>query len=1489
MHSPEPDKGAESMDVRAVVCTMKELSSPNTVAHEEEAPKPPKLGWFAALFSKKNKEVRPTQGPPPDVADAKPEDNTRAAPPHGPDDVMRLSNGEPPQPRSEKSLDLDTITSMLAGANGGGSGQGSGGHNPIPAPAHETSSTAWGEYLAATPSQAHVHKGPCSRLSQRSIAVVEDESSKGGWFLNLFRRKKNPSFTAPSAEASAGEPKPRRSKRGGGGGGGSVARVSEPKPRQSKRGGGGSGSGGNRARTSRGRSNGPTPSQLSVASWDSLNLPAHGSLSNIPGARSSAGSSMGGALALRSSAAIFPAPTAWRALLWPERWTHEAQQQYSQRRSTAGSSLSRTLALQSSAGSEKYTPGDLNHVRASALARPSGTSWRPSANGAGPASTVGEFTSGPIGRIAKRIASKHVQAQNETGWDQYPHIGKVVNGKKKKSNGAGSLASGPIGRIAKRIANKHVQAQNETGWDQYPHIGKVVNGKKKKSDGAGSLARYSQSGRSSRAASATSSVNTSLAHIPQPILTSGTYRRASRGQPPPPPGYYQPPPPGYGPPPGYAPPPAGGAHGGPVSESRGGASNPMQANSPSSWDYEVGVQGADMARVRRALGWYGKEITEVLEFGIQAASEQLHGQELPGSYYPSEYSESGSEDEGESSGPPQAAEVNDGGASWLSRGLLGTWRQYLNPAFSLTPGPATTGELAPHTANSSPSITAPGAPPGPLGEGTLHEDDPALFPPQPVSAMPSAHPQAGRGPASTSTQGASTREASPPSGRTSIDVFTRTPAELSSQNPASPSSPGPRAVAEAIDGEDGDDGVDYGDFQVDAKSSQRYAGNRGTSDNTRLAATQANARRAAELAAKAKREADTARAKREENAAAMKQAWATGPLQGSSSETAAPKPGSANPPGVGDGASSSKGGGNKRGKDEAMDDAFSDLLSFARSSVIVGSTARPGGTSAKKSDLDSELDLLKLMDLRGGAVPKVTLDSFMDLSSPPPKRARGGSAANSLRDSKGATQDAAADLIAMMQNELASSGRQASVAAARLASTKVDANPTQGSNSARASSKLSKTVTKEDEVEKALASMGVPARASSKTASATGRVGPENQVPSQLPSKNSWMTDDAQAAVVLSTPSSALSPRATDDLAAPAGQGVFQAGPGSPSDDDADLALPPVVVTVEREKSEAEKRHDFVRMKVEERFSVMFCDVRQLSFLMIAFFLAMVIRNVLVGLLIGIQEGARVVPGTGASQGLNILLLLVNALFLAFLVVVRPHRTWFRFSLYALLSLLECVVCGFIVYLTFTAGSTTAQDSMFYTQIALIALQTIVTWVTVTFLAIEGYNRWRHKQVLNRFLDLTDVRLLQTEFKVMKSFSRQNSLANQKASFTDEHEKPVVISPEEHEDALHAAIKQGQLEARMLLERLHGGDSLALPGSALDDFDKHVPTTNAGPMAATNEKDALGKDVPMRAELSEGNFGSGRMKLVPTAPRPSSPAIHREGAPKPVSPANQKQ
>eukprot|EP00798_Chlamydomonas_sp_ICE-L_P017845 gene17845-24231_t len=236
------------------------------------------------------------------------------------------------------------------------------------------------------------------------------------------------------------------------------------------------------------------------------------------------------------------------------------------------------------------------------------------------------------------------------------------------------------------------------------------------------------------------------------------------------------------------------------------------------------------------------------------------------------------------------------------------------------------------------------------------------------------------------------------------------------------------------------------------------------------------------------------------------------------------------------------------------------------------------------------------------------------------------------------------------------------------------------------------------------------------------------------------------------------------------------------SDEEETFKKPPESADVVQARMDArEMRRRLAALQIEDRFHVMFHDLRKLNALTVIFFLALILRNTVVGLLIGIQEGAQVVPGSELAKALNLALVCVNGVFLLWLVGVRPFKSFWRYALFGGCALLDTLAAACVLYLQYNTSSVQTQDAMFGIQICLLAIQTIATWVIVISFLVEFIRQYRRDKELDRLLDQAELRIMQLNYEAKKSFT-QSVRRHQDAA--------------EHETAIQAAIKQGQIEAR---------------------------------------------------------------------------------------------
>ncbi|GAX80764.1 hypothetical protein CEUSTIGMA_g8199.t1 [Chlamydomonas eustigma] len=134
------------------------------------------------------------------------------------------------------------------------------------------------------------------------------------------------------------------------------------------------------------------------------------------------------------------------------------------------------------------------------------------------------------------------------------------------------------------------------------------------------------------------------------------------------------------------------------------------------------------------------------------------------------------------------------------------------------------------------------------------------------------------------------------------------------------------------------------------------------------------------------------------------------------------------------------------------------------------------------------------------------------------------------------------------------------------------------------------------------------------------------------------------------------------------------------------------------EMTPAERHRALVQLQLEERLGIFFSDNRRDSQVVSFFPLMMVLRDSVVGILIGVQEGMPIPAGSGGSTAINMVIFCIYSWFALAVISLRPPALPIFFIVLLIGSLLEAGSAFCVVYLTLYPGDTKAQVAMFAQQ-----------------------------------------------------------------------------------------------------------------------------------------------------------------------------------------------
>ena len=116
----------------------------------------------------------------------------------------------------------------------------------------------------------------------------------------------------------------------------------------------------------------------------------------------------------------------------------------------------------------------------------------------------------------------------------------------------------------------------------------------------------------------------------------------------------------------------------------------------------------------------------------------------------------------------------------------------------------------------------------------------------------------------------------------------------------------------------------------------------------------------------------------------------------------------------------------------------------------------------------------------------------------------------------------------------------------------------------------------------------------------------------------------------------------------------------------------------------------------------------------------MIITKVACGVIVGVQQGAMVEPGSATSIGLNSGMVAVKLAYCLYLIAVRPQISLTAFVVEVAGALLETATCVCILALQFFVDRKGIQEAMLWLEMSLMALQIITIWVAITSVAVKA-------------------------------------------------------------------------------------------------------------------------------------------------------------------------
>ena len=130
-----------------------------------------------------------------------------------------------------------------------------------------------------------------------------------------------------------------------------------------------------------------------------------------------------------------------------------------------------------------------------------------------------------------------------------------------------------------------------------------------------------------------------------------------------------------------------------------------------------------------------------------------------------------------------------------------------------------------------------------------------------------------------------------------------------------------------------------------------------------------------------------------------------------------------------------------------------------------------------------------------------------------------------------------------------------------------------------------------------------------------------------------------------------------------------------------------------------------------QRLGGLFADYRCDDSLTISFFLSMMASTTIIGILFGVQAGAKILPTSPAAKALNILAVITKGLYFLYLVVIRPQVMVTLFIVEVLSAALELCTLACIVGLQWNPYQPSLMNAMTGIQLCVLCVKIGSLWM----------------------------------------------------------------------------------------------------------------------------------------------------------------------------------
>ena len=166
---------------------------------------------------------------------------------------------------------------------------------------------------------------------------------------------------------------------------------------------------------------------------------------------------------------------------------------------------------------------------------------------------------------------------------------------------------------------------------------------------------------------------------------------------------------------------------------------------------------------------------------------------------------------------------------------------------------------------------------------------------------------------------------------------------------------------------------------------------------------------------------------------------------------------------------------------------------------------------------------------------------------------------------------------------------------------------------------------------------------------------------------------------------------------------------------------------------------DLLQSLIKDRLGSLYEEYRVINAWTVSFFYASCVTNTALGVLVGVQLGAKILPTSRAAFALNILACLVQLAFTIYLTWIRPQLAFTGYVVEAASQWLQTVTLACIVALQSLPFTASIQNAMTWIQVAVIAVKVFSIFMLLMSFLVNFLSRKKVEKELKTLEVKSDV------------------------------------------------------------------------------------------------------------------------------------------------------